>query len=550
MSKFPWFGLTNDHLHSEKMNFTNGNGITCVHIYDWKLLQQHVLYGLFKFNKYLAFVFRGVISDQFRSLQPPANHTWPIQCNVQCISWFIFRLNSVLPWSFHCSKVFIPHGKLDLLTHKVSSNPLSPFLQGSWLWVHIAASRSPKSLLHVFAISAHALLCRRYSQNYSTSGTPEHSLNLKKQSVMPWISVRQTVRLKSAKILISPVKHNLLCEWSAKVLWLCRRATGGCGGGEWPLYWGHGEPDPGGSSCGRDGAIPADPATLLRLTTKSQMDFFLVGPSSSPKLSGEGSLDWGWDAAIAARKLTKQASEEEEEGDASRRMLKTITSSLPALHESSYTVVDVKFETGQNPAMDAVANHLDDSNIFEQQQQEFCDDDEEEVLQTPNSSPPQEAVNNKRKRSVPKKFSVDEDENPMHQQVKDTQIGTRNLECWPQVEKEALSTIFSPDNGSSSIVKTESVDYSMHSYDDIAVPESNDHKTFRKVMVVILWYHLCASSPSLSSSSIQVFVGTIQDPHSSFEPGWHLGGWTGRQRWGGRAWWSPQPDCQGERACY
>jgi len=145
--------------------------------------------------------------------------------------------------------------------------------------------------------------------------------------------------------------------------------------------------------------------------------------------------------------------------------LKTITSSLPALHESSYTVVDVKFETGQNPAMDAVANHLEDSNIFEQQQQEFCDDDEEEVLQTPNSSPPQEAVNNKRKRSVPKKFSVDEDENPMHQQV----------------EKEALSTIFSPDNGSSSIVKTESVDYSMHSYDDIAVPESNDHKTFRKV---------------------------------------------------------------------
>ena len=109
--------------------------------------------------------------------------------------------------------------------------------------------------------------------------------------------------------------------------------------------------------------------------------------------------------------------------------MKTITSSLPALHESSYTVVDVKFETGQNPAMDAVANHLDDSNIFEQQQQEFCDDDEEEVLQTPNSSPPQEAVNNKRKRSVPKKFSVDEDENPMHQQVKDTQIGTRNLEC-------------------------------------------------------------------------------------------------------------------------
>jgi len=143
-------------------------------------------------------------------------------------------------------------------------------------------------------------------------------------------------------------------------------------------------------------------------------------------------------------------------------MLKTITSSLPALHESSYTVVDVKFETGQNPAMDAVANHLEDSNIFQQQHQEFCDDDEEEVLQTPNSSPPQEAVNNKRKRSVPKKFSVDEDENPMH-----------------QVEKEALTTIFSPEN--INIVKTETVDYSSHSYDDIAVPESDDRNAFRKV---------------------------------------------------------------------
>jgi len=140
-------------------------------------------------------------------------------------------------------------------------------------------------------------------------------------------------------------------------------------------------------------------------------------------------------------------------------MLKTITSSLPALHESSYTVVDVKFETGQNPAMDAVANHLEDNNIFQQQQQEFCDDEEEEVLQTPNSSPPQESVNNKRKRSVPKKFSVDEDENPMH-----------------QVEKEALTTIFSPENGNLTIVKTESVDYSMHSYDDIAVPETNAFK--------------------------------------------------------------------------
>ena len=106
-------------------------------------------------------------------------------------------------------------------------------------------------------------------------------------------------------------------------------------------------------------------------------------------------------------------------GDASSKMLKTITSSLPALHESSYTVVDVKFETGQNPAMDAVANHLEDSNSFQQQHQEFGEEDEEEALQTPNSSPPQEAVNNKRKRSIPKKFSVDEDENPLHK-VKST----------------------------------------------------------------------------------------------------------------------------------
>ena len=127
--------------------------------------------------------------------------------------------------------------------------------------------------------------------------------------------------------------------------------------------------------------------------------------------------------------MTKQV-RRRREGDASRRMLKTITSTLPALHESSYTVVDVKFETGQNPAMDAVANHLEDPNIFEQQHQELCDDDEDEgALQTPNSSPPQEAVNNKRKRSVPKKFSVDEDENPMHQ-VKDGQRMS-NLECLP-----------------------------------------------------------------------------------------------------------------------
>jgi len=142
-------------------------------------------------------------------------------------------------------------------------------------------------------------------------------------------------------------------------------------------------------------------------------------------------------------------------------MLKTITSSLPALHESSYTVVDVKFETGQNPAMDAVANHLEDSNSFQQQHQEFGEEDEEEALQTPNSSPPQEAVNNKRKRSIPKKFSVDEDENPLH-----------------KADKGALTTIFSSENGN--IVKTE-IDYSSHSYDDIAAPDQEDQSSFKMV---------------------------------------------------------------------
>ena len=53
------------------------------------------------------------------------------------------------------------------------------------------------------------------------------------------------------------------------------------------------------------------------------------------------------------------------------------------------------------------------------------------------------------------------------------------LEICPQVEKEALTTIFSPEN--INIVKTETVDYSSHSYDDIAVPESDDRNAFRKV---------------------------------------------------------------------
>ena len=158
-------------------------------------------------------------------------------------------------------------------------------------------------------------------------------------------------------------------------------------------------------------------------------------------------------------------------------MLKTITSSLPALHESSYTVVDVKFETGQNPAMDAVANHLEDSNSFQQQHQEFGEEDEEEALQTPNSSPPQEAVNNKRKRSIPKKFSVDEDENPLHK-VTPYKKDIHSIKNFPQADKGALTTIFSSENGN--IVKTE-VDYSSHSYDDIAAPDQEDQSSFKMV---------------------------------------------------------------------
>ena len=73
-----------------------------------------------------------------------------------------------------------------------------------------------------------------------------------------------------------------------------------------------------------------------------------------------------------------------------------------------------------------------------------------------------------------------------------------NSECWAQVEKEAaVTTIFSPENGNSSIVKTESVDYSMHSYDDIAVPESNNHNAFRKVMIVILCSHHYRSNSNI-----------------------------------------------------
>ena len=132
------------------------------------------------------------------------------------------------------------------------------------------------------------------------------------------------------------------------------------------------------------------------------------------------------------------------EGNARRRMLKTITSALPAFSEASYTVVDVKFETGSNSTMDAVANHFEDSNNFQHQFEE----EEDDVLQTPNSSPPQES--NKRKRSVPKKFSVDEDENPLH-----------------------------VNNTTDLVVKTEDVDYSQHTYEDIAVPESRTQGHFQ-----------------------------------------------------------------------
>ena len=60
-------------------------------------------------------------------------------------------------------------------------------------------------------------------------------------------------------------------------------------------------------------------------------------------------------------------------------------------------------------------------------------------------------------------------------------------------------------------MKTESVDYSMHSYDDIAVPESNDHNAFKKVIVVVLWSPSCVISVII----IIVFVMT----HSSSETG-------------------------------
>jgi len=129
-------------------------------------------------------------------------------------------------------------------------------------------------------------------------------------------------------------------------------------------------------------------------------------------------------------------------------MLKTIRSSV-SFHESNYTVVDVKFETGPNAAMDSVTSNFEDSNSF---QQSFNEEDDED-LQTPNTSPPHESTTyNKRKRSVPKKFSVDEDENPLQ-------------------------------GSGLAVVKTEQVDYSQHSYEDIAEPETG-----------------CAAAPALTGA--------------------------------------------------
>ena len=201
----------------------------------------------------------------------------------------------------------------------------------------------------------------------------------------------------------------VLCGRCPRVLWLWSTATGGSAEGENDLCIEVTESLTRRQLSRRRNSCGLEP----RCCNSSKLIRWVSSLDLIPAWScRRRRVDWfeaetlgGWKSQI-----------DEVDSNESRRMLKTITSSLPALHESSYTVVDVKFETGQNPAMDAVAHHLEDSNIF-QQHQEFCDDDEEEVLQTPNSSPPQEAVNNKRKRSVPKKFSVDEDENPMHQVI-------------------------------------------------------------------------------------------------------------------------------------
>jgi len=125
-------------------------------------------------------------------------------------------------------------------------------------------------------------------------------------------------------------------------------------------------------------------------------------------------------------------------------MLKAISSALPALHESSYTVVDVKFEAGAGGPLDQdMMSHYEPTNHSYVPGNGY--DEEDNELQTPNSSPPSQENFNKRKRSVPKKFSVDEDENPMP--------GNQDL---------------------SAVVKTECVDYTQQSYEDIAAPEQGN----------------------------------------------------------------------------
>jgi len=126
-------------------------------------------------------------------------------------------------------------------------------------------------------------------------------------------------------------------------------------------------------------------------------------------------------------------------------MLKAISSALPAIHESSYTVVDVKFEAGPGgpPDQDMMSQYEPSNHNFVPGNG-FEEEDSE--LQTPNASPPSNENFNKRKRSVPKKFSVDEDENPI-----------------------------SVNHDLSQIVKAECVDYTQQSYEDIAAPEQGQH---------------------------------------------------------------------------
>ena len=124
-------------------------------------------------------------------------------------------------------------------------------------------------------------------------------------------------------------------------------------------------------------------------------------------------------------------------------MLKAISSALPAIHESSYTVVDVKFEAGAGGPIDQdMMSHYEPSSHSYVPGSGNGYEDEDSELQTPNSSPPSQENFNKRKRSVPKKFSVDEDENPL----------TVNQDL-------------------SQIVKAECVDYTQQSYEDIAAPD-------------------------------------------------------------------------------